>query len=258
MSKINIYQRTLLAIAACAILGGSAFAKDILQLSLPPILKNDSNLSIKLASGVTKMGTAINTTGYTIVGVIYVAGVMAKNKENSQAFFESQKENFKENPLRDIFNNELQNELIARGISLTAVPAPKKQDGVVAFDSSAVKTRWALWTETLSSTYVAEGSSAAYQPVSNVAVFFQDMEDKNAKLQFFSVTEVLSDPKYSFKDFESLQIDPKMAYDGMSIAVAQLAKKIAKEIRPGEYPVGVKPAVAVVVAEPVPVPAVPE
>lgn len=204
------------------------------------------------------MGTAINTTGYTIIGVIYVAGVTAKNKENSQAFHESQKENYKENPLQNIFNNELQNELIARGISLTAVPAPKKHDGVVAFDSSEVKTRWALWTETLSSTYVAEGSTAAYQPVGNVAVFFQDMEDTNAKLQFFSVTEVLNDPKYSFKDFESLQADQKMAYDGMSISVALLAKKIAKEIRPGEYPVEVKPAVPVAAAEPVPVPAVPE
>ena len=256
MSKKSIYQLTLLSITACAIFCGSAFAKETVSVSLPAILKSDASLSIKLATGATKMGTAINSTGYTIVGVIFVAGVIAKNKENSALFFESQKENFKENPLREIFNNELQNTLTTLGVTLTAVSPPKKnEDGVIAFDASVIKTRWALWTELLSCTYVAEGSTAPYRPVGNISVFIQDMEDKNAKLQSFSVIEVLNDPKYTFNDFGSLQADTKLAYAGMAAAVDQLAKRIAKEIRPVEPSVVVEP---VVIADPVPVAVTPE
>lgn len=231
--NIVFLNRLLPIMAICVGLAGHGFAKADAAIQLPPVLKDEKELSIKPVAGAAILGAMINSTGFTIIGVLYVAGVIAVNKENSKLFLEAQQENYKAKPLKDTFNLELQKEFTSRGMTLSVAPLPKKgDDGVISFEPAAIKTRWALWTEGIKAVYVADGSDAPYKPRTSVSVFLQDMQDKDGKLKTFSLTESLDDPKFSFEEFEDLQKDSKLAYQGLEIAITNLAQAIAGKLKP--------------------------
>lgn len=206
------------------------------------LLKNNSDVCMQMQKNPAIIGARFDVTGYTIIGVVYVAAAVSKMKEQSAAMNASYADYLKNHPdvlpLQTTFNNELRKDLLAHGINIKDVSTEAKisVDKKLSYSvttSSEPNIKDTIVIDGLTSLYFAPSSTDSYNPQSMVLV--SDVENNagfiEPRKQDQVVVKSLGDSGlYSFKDFNSILSNPERSYAGLQKSVIALADKVANSL----------------------------
>lgn len=215
-------------------------------------LKNAPKVSMRFQNEPAKTGAVYNTTGYTIVGVVYVAAAVAKMNSQSDEMRTAYGKYLKDHPeissLQDTFNNELERVLLSHGIKIAKISAVRnvsaKKEISYNINPSEIETKWAVIIDGLTAQYFAPSSTDYYNPKSMVLISVLDVNNSSSKppkQEQIIETKTGESGPFAYKDYEMLSKDPSQAYDGLQQSVANLAKKVAESLI-GATPTVVLPA----------------
>jgi hypothetical protein len=211
-------------------------------------LKSVQSVSVSLPSEEVKSRVEFAMTGYTIIGVLYVAGavqMMDKNSAEMQAFYDKY---VLEHPgvlsIKDAFNNELKKKMDEHGsatqyITIGKLVSPSASMHVgkplsqadrtkYTVDANAVKSQLVVVVDGLTGAYYAKTSSDSYHPLLGVTITILNANDTYEKPTSQELVAVQSPLEYA--DFNALKIDSERAYLALIDNSVKLADKVADKL----------------------------
>ncbi len=210
-------------------------------------LKNEQSVSVSLPVDEVKSRVEFATTGYTIIGVLYVAGAvntMDKNSAEMQAFYDKY---VLEHPgvvsIKDAFNNELKKKMAKHGSTPQYIrveksvnspfikagkPATLAEKTTYTVDATAVKSKSVVVVDGLLVEYFAKSSSDSYHPLAGALITIFNADDTYGKPKNQELVAVHSALEYA--DFESLKKDSDQAYLALLDNSVKLADLVAAKL----------------------------
>jgi len=229
-----------IAVAVSMLLAGQCFADPMLGAVIPSdTLAGHSEVSLSFQTEPVKPAISYDVTGYTIFGVIYVAGAVAKMKANSSTLQKSYDDLLAAHAdihsLRDTFTQELSKDLQADGLALTEVPEVKKKGDskAVAYPVTAsdLKTKALLVFDGLATGYHASGSTDPYFARAGVTVSVLNQANLAAAPVQYRPIVICEDEKldsaHIYHGFDDVIKDPQNSYEGLQQCMRRLAQQIA-------------------------------
>lgn len=237
----GVMKKVLLASIISSLLNACGTTQIIKPDPIQGSLKNATEVSMRFQNEPVRTGAVYNTTGYTIVGVLYVAAAVSKMNSQSDEMQAAYSKHLKDNPeipsLQDTFNNELERALLSHGIKITKISAVKKigEKKEISYDinPSEINTKQAVIIDGLTAQYFAPSSTDYYNPKSMLLISVLDVNNsssKPAKQEQIVETKAGESGPFAYKNYEMLSKDPGQAYDGLQQSVARLAKKVAESL----------------------------
>jgi hypothetical protein len=199
-------------------------------------LKNTTSIRMSLPADAVQPRVGFNVTGYTIIGVAYVAAAAATMNSHSEAIDTAYNKYLQAHPevptLKDAFNNELKKALQARGVNSTFVQVKKTpgDDMHVAYAiDGGLQEQKVVVVDGLTSQYFAIDSGSDYHPRSSVLVSIFEPKDLYTKPVNRERLINLADAD-AYPNFETLSADPTRSYAGLLSNVEMLADKVAESL----------------------------
>ncbi|QEL55993.1 iron-containing alcohol dehydrogenase [Chromobacterium paludis] len=183
---------------------------------------------------------SFNTTGYTLIGMLYVAAAVAKMKSQSSSLQEAYHNYLKSHPeqpsLQQAFRDKVAQDLKTAGIEVAnfdEVQAETTDKAVIYHvDAAKLSSHKLVVLDKLGSAYFAPSSTDPYKPRAQVLVTVFDRDHPDAQpLQFMRVASgVPDDSPYVFKDYEALSKDTGQAYAGLRASAETLADELVRSL----------------------------
>ncbi|BBP01926.1 hypothetical protein [Sulfuriferula nivalis] len=200
-------------------------------------LKNTKEIGLNFQTEAVKPRVDFAVTGYTIIGVAYVAASVSTMNSHSEAMQTAYQKYLAAHPdaltLKDAFNNKLKQDLESRGINPQLVQVTKKADDnkhlSYAMDSG-LKVQKVVVIDGLTSQYFAADNGSDYHPRSSVLVSIFDSNNNYAKPANQERVVNLEVSDYAYPNFDSLAANPDKSYIGLLTNVEKLADKVANEL----------------------------
>lgn len=217
-------RQAALALCSAALLSVSSAQADTLPRAP---LDTMEAIALHVGDAPLRVGAEIQTTGYLVLGMLYVAGVQLRNKFNSLDFVTALRPRLAQRPLDSAFEAALQDALTRRGVRIsTQPPATPTATGV------ADAPRWSLRVTQLDVEYVAQGSTAAYLPLARARIQLRDRLNAAAAPRVVQVESRSHDPAHAFASYRALNADPERAFDGLELISRRLADTLAESLVP--------------------------
>ncbi len=229
------YPTLALCIAALAL---SPIANADTPAHAPSALAGGDAVWLHPGSTPLRVGAEIQTTGYLLLGMLYVAGVQIRNKFNSLDFVAALRPHLERHPLDGAFEAALQDALTRRGLQVRLQPSTTAKGSGQPSDEAG---RWSLQVTQLDVEYVAQGSTAAYLPQARARVQLHDSRNAAAP-RMLQVESRSKDPAQAFASFRALRADPERAYAGLEHVSRSLADALAESLTPATLPVPAVPS----------------
>jgi uncharacterized protein YcfL len=192
-------------------------------------LKNTHEIGMSLPGNVVKPSVNFAVTGYTIIGVAYVAAAVSTMNSHSETIQTEYQKYLQAHPdaptLKDAFNSELKKELENRGINPKLIQVTKAPNAEYVIDGQ-LKEQKVVVLDGLTSQYFAADSGSDYHPRSSVLVSVFESNDHYAKPvnQERIINLAVAD---AYPNFEALNANPEKSYIGLVSNVQRLADKVA-------------------------------
>ena len=231
-------KKVLLLSAMSLLLGACSSAPVIKSEPVQGVLKNETNVSLRMQDAPAVTAVRFNATGYTIFGVAYVAAAVAKMNSQSNEMSAAYNDYFTKHPeigtLQDTFNNQLENDLSGSGITINKISAEKsvseQKEISYKINPSETNGKQTVIIDGLTAMYFAPSSTDEYNPRAGVLISVMDPNGTSTKPLKQEEIETTISSNYAYKDYDVLNKDIPKAYAGLQESAKQLAHKVAESL----------------------------
>ncbi len=206
--------------------------------SVQGLLKPNSVACVQLPTKLKRTSVGFDVNSHSLIGLAFVVASAATMEAQSATWSKAYADYLQSHPdalpLENVFNNELQKDLLAHGVAMQPVSMvkrvtdDKKTDYSVTTSASSVKNT--IIIDNLVSIYRAPSSLDGYNPESGVLV--AEVPNNSGfvtptKQDFVNVRESGTTGQYYFASFGAIKADPERAYLGLQRSVTALADRVA-------------------------------